>query len=51
MKKSDAQKWLETVEMEDIKPQYRPIMKYFKELMSGKTPTEIEKDNENYKNI
>ena len=51
IKQSDAQKWLETVDMNEIEPQYRPMMKYFKELISGKTPTEIgRKRNENLKN-
>ena len=51
MKKSDAQKWLETVDMNDVEPQYRPMLEYFKELMNGKLPGEIKVDkNENNKN-
>jgi len=38
MKKSDAQKWLETADMEDMEPQHRPMMEYFKKLINGKTP-------------
>jgi hypothetical protein len=41
VKKSDAQKWLETVDMEEVEPHYRPMLEYFKKLMSGKLPSEI----------
>jgi hypothetical protein len=46
VKKSDAQKWLETVNMKDVEPQFRPMLEYFKELMKDKTPTEIKKERE-----
>lgn len=51
MKKSDAQKWLEAVDMEDVDPQNRPMLEYFKKLMNGKLPSEIRGEvDENYKN-
>jgi hypothetical protein len=51
MKKSDAQIWLESIDINDLPVERRAFLKYFKDLMSGKTPTEIERErNENSKN-
>lgn len=47
MKKSDAQVWLESIDINDLPIERRAFLKYFKDLMSGKTPTEIQKDREN----
>jgi hypothetical protein len=44
MKKSDAQIWLESVDIDDLPIERRAFLKYFKDLMSGKTPTEIQEE-------
>jgi hypothetical protein len=47
MKKSDAQLWLESIDINDLPIERRAFLKYLKDLMNGKTPTEIEKEREN----
>ena len=41
MKKIDAKLWLESTNLEDVPPCNREFLKYFKDLMSGKTPSKI----------